>query len=205
MNTTKLCDIMKKHGSDKSSDWHNYTITYFDLFSKYENENINIFELGLGTNNLDVPSNMGSNYSTGASVRGWKEFFKNANIYGADVDKRILFTEDRINTFYVDQTNFIDIAAMWNDSLLRDVTFDIMIDDGLHEKHSTVNFFIQSYFKLKIKGIYIIEDIQIKEIEQFEKALNKLKNILNFNFEIKNIFHEKNNVDNVIAVIEKNN
>lgn len=203
MIKTELCEVMQKNGSDKCSNWHNYTETYFTLFSKYQNDKINIFELGLGSNNLDVPSNMGKNYKPGASVRGWRDFFKNANIYGADVDERILFDEERINTFYVDQTNPIYIASMWNKEKLKDVSFDIMIDDGLHEKKSSFDFFIQSYFKLKINGSYIIEDILVKELTSYEQALNKLKNILNFEFEIKNLDHSVNKTDNVLAVIVK--
>ena len=34
-------------------------------------------------------------------------------IYGADIDKDILFTEDRIKTFYVDQLSADSIKKMW--------------------------------------------------------------------------------------------
>ena len=40
----------------------------------------------------------------GASLRVWNEYFKNATIYGADIDKSTLFEEKKIKTFYVDQT-----------------------------------------------------------------------------------------------------
>ena len=36
--------------------------------------------------------------SPGASLRVWKDFFSNAKIYGSDIDKDILFNEDRIFT-----------------------------------------------------------------------------------------------------------
>ena len=92
---------------------------------------------------------------------------------------------------------------MWNNKKLRNISFDIMIDDGLHEKTSSFNFFIQSYFKLKINGYYIIEDIVISELVSYEKALDKLKDIFNFEFEIKNIFHDVNKSDNALAIIVK--
>ena len=57
--------------------------------------NLNIFEVGLGTNNVDVPSNMGKDGKPGASLRAWRDYFPNA-----DIDTRILFKEDKIQTFY---------------------------------------------------------------------------------------------------------
>ena len=40
-----------------------------------------------------------------ASIKGLKDTFTTSTIYGADVDKKILFSEERIKTFFVDQNN----------------------------------------------------------------------------------------------------
>ena len=74
---------------------------------------------------------MGTYGKPGASLRMWRDYFYNANIYGADIDKGILFNEDRINTYFVDQLDSETIKSMWNNIGLKD--FDIIIDDGLHE------------------------------------------------------------------------
>lgn len=203
MNTTELCNIMKECGSDKGLGWHNYTAVYHDLFCNKKEQIQNLFELGIGSNNLDVPSHMGIDGVPGASLRGWKKYFPKANIYGADIDKRILFEEDRIKTFYVDQTNMIDTSILWNNPVLRDIKFDIIIDDGLHEKLGTINFLINSFIMLKVGGYYIIEDIIVKEITAYENALKKLSLNLHFDFEIKNIPNGKNDVDNVLAILVK--
>ena len=42
-------------------------------------------------------------YQPGASLRSWREYFPNAQIFGADVDRSILFNSDRINCCWVDQ------------------------------------------------------------------------------------------------------
>ena len=39
---------------------------------------------------------MGSEGVPLASLRAWRDYFKNANIYGADIDKGILKDEERI-------------------------------------------------------------------------------------------------------------
>lgn len=116
-NNTPICDLFVKYGSDKST-WHNYSQIYSFLFTDMQNSASDIFEVGLGTNNIDIPSNMGKNGKPGASLYGWRDFFPKANIYGADVDKRILFEADRIKTYYVDQlsTDTIDLnngLSMW--------------------------------------------------------------------------------------------
>jgi hypothetical protein len=103
MNNKNLCEIMKNCGSDKST-FHNYTKIYTELFKNLVNENINLFELGIGTNNTSFECNMGLNGKPGASLRGWKEFFPNSKIYSADIDKSILFQDNDISTFYCDQT-----------------------------------------------------------------------------------------------------
>lgn len=161
---TSMCDLFQKNKSDKST-WHNYTTFYDCIFSKYIGKNINFFELGLGTNNLDVPSNMGSNGKPGASLYAFKEYFKNANIYGADIDKRILFQDDGIETYYVDQTNLDEVETLWSN--FKNLKFDIMIDDGLHEYSANITFFENSIRMLNDGGIYIIEDVTNDDFNKF--------------------------------------
>jgi hypothetical protein len=92
---TELCKIMSAHGSDKGGGWHNYTLLYDFLLHERRSQVRSVFEVGIGTNNLDVPSNMGAGGRPGASLRGWREYFSQAQIFGADVDQRILFSEEK--------------------------------------------------------------------------------------------------------------
>ena len=175
--STELCKIMEKYGSDKGSNdiincWHNYTTFYYSIFNKIKDNKLRIFELGLGTNNINIPSNMGINGKPCASLYGWKDFFPSSLIFGADIDKDILIDEDRIKTYYCDQTNPEIIKEMWANSELED-NFDIIIEDGLHEFNANVCFFENSIHKLKSDGFYIIEDIKMNELYLF---LNKINN-----------------------------
>jgi hypothetical protein len=38
----------------------------------------------------------------GASLYVWRDFFPNAYIFGADIDKEVLFNDKRITTGYID-------------------------------------------------------------------------------------------------------
>lgn len=163
-----LSELTKQYGSDKGSPidddislsgWktHLYTDIYHMLFFGMRKNVSNILEVGLGTNNDDVLSSMGSNGLPGASLRAFRDYFPNANVYGADIDERVLFEEDRIKTFYVDQTNPPTIAEMlW---LTGVDEFDIILDDGLHTAEAAITLLEHSFYKLKSGGIYIIEDV----------------------------------------------
>ena len=86
---------------------------------------------------------MGINGKPGASLRVWREYFKNAQIFGADIDKEILFKENRIETYYVDQLNRDSIKNMWKE--INKNNFDLIIDDGLHNYDAGKNLFLESF------------------------------------------------------------
>ena len=98
---------------------------------------------------------MNINGKPGASLRAWRDYFSNALIYGADIDKKILFEEDRIKTFYLDQKNKNDIGKMW--SQINKSNFDLIVDDGLHNYKAAIILFENSIQYLKYNGIYIKE------------------------------------------------
>ena len=200
---TELCNIMKNHGSDKGGGWHNYTEKYYEIFESIKNKPMNIFELGLGTNFTDTPSNMGVNGKPGASLYGWREYFKNSKIFGADIDKRILFKSDNIETFYCDQKNPTDIKNMWENELLKNITFDIIIDDGLHEYEANIIFFENSIHKLNKGGFFIIEDLLNESISSFENKISEYKITKpELCFEIVKLEHDKNIYDNNFLIIK---
>lgn len=70
---TPLCEIMGRNRSDKGSiniknSWHNYTTFYYSIFKDLREKQLRVFELGLGTNNTNIPSNMGPKGKPGASL-----------------------------------------------------------------------------------------------------------------------------------------
>jgi len=193
---TNLCKIMEKYGSDKSVKNHNYTLIYSKLFDPIKHNKLRVFELGLGTNNTDVPSNMGPDGKPGASVYGWAEYFPNSDIFGADIDKRILFNTNRIKTFYCDQTNPESIKELWDNPLLAN-NLDIIVEDGLHCFIANIIFFENSIHKLNKGGYYIIEDIETSELTLFNNKINEYKSLYpHLSFELMQLPHHINNVSN---------
>lgn len=203
---TPLCSIMGKNKSDKGSSdiqtsWHNYTTVYYSLFKDLQDRPLRLFELGLGTNNPSIPSNMGIGGRPGASLYGWSEFFPKSTIYGADIDREILFQTDRIRTFFCDQTNPGIIQEMWKQPELED-PFDIIIEDGLHTFEANVCFFENSIHKVKPNGYYIIEDILFSEMNLFLTKIEEWeKKYPSYSFELIAIPSKRNPYDNNLLVI----
>ena len=188
-----------KHDNEKPYNWkpHTYTSYYHSIFN-LSRENIKlVFECGLGTNNTKIESNMTSKGVPGASLRVWRDYFFNANIYGGDIDRDILFEENRIKTFYVNQLDTNSIKTMWDTINLEN--FDIIIDDGLHEPKANFNFFINSFHKLKKNGVYIIEDVSYKNIKILKN------NLENYDVDIVTLSskYKKYYLDNNLIIIRK--
>ena len=159
-----LCD---KHGSDKGGNslstqrfaWKHHTYTDFlSLLFEPTRQHVKlVFECGIGTNNLSIRSNMGLGGIPGASLRVWRDYFPNAKIIGADIDESVLFEEDRIQTYALDQRISDSVEEMWKK--VGRSGFDLMIDDGLHAFEAGKTLFLGSVDRLAPNGRYIIEDV----------------------------------------------
>jgi hypothetical protein len=172
-----LRKIAESNGTDKggrfidSTNIHAYTDFYFILLSSRRFEKLAILECGIGSNDIHVPSNMGLNGKPGASLRMWKEFFPNAMIFGCDIDPKTLITEDRIQTFEVNQ---LDKESFRNKLQSLNKTFDIIIDDGLHSFESITNMLSVAFEYLDTNGIYVVEDLDTSLIARLAIVLENI-------------------------------
>jgi hypothetical protein len=201
---TKMCRVMTKHGSDKGRGWHNYTTIYSVIFGKLRDQPLRIFELGLGTNNPELESTMGANGRPGASLRGWRELFPHALIYGADVDRDILFEENRINTFYCNQLDKVAIQDLWSQPILQG-GMDILIEDGLHTFEGNKSFLDGSLEQVRPGGFYVIEDIHQKEIARWSSELETIytKRFPDYQFWLVELPNSLNESGNNLLIIQR--
>jgi len=200
---TRICDIMSKYGSDKGNGWHAYTPVYSEIFKELFDKKLKIFELGIGTNNPNLPSTMGMSGRPGASLRGWRECFPSADIFGADIDRNILFSEDRIQTFYCDQLDRAAIHELWANPELRDGA-DIIIDDGLHTFEANANFLAGSLRYVRDGGFYSVEDIPRHDLESWRKQLPiYAKDFPDFDFALLELPSPINHFDNNLMIAKR--
>jgi SAM-dependent methyltransferase len=164
-DTEDLRSLFQKYGSDKSTG-HNYHLLYSWLLSSRRQSDFTLLEIGLGTNNIDVPSNMGLEGKPGASLRAFRDWAPRARIFGADVDKRILFREERIETYFVDQTQPAVLQELAG--RFPSASFDLIIDDGLHNSEANLNTLLFALPLLKPDGAMVIEDIGLADLPYWQ-------------------------------------
>ncbi len=176
LDETPFCVLFDLTHSDKGNRWHQYSRFYYTLMRPLRDIPFHMFELGIGSNNPSIPSNMGLGGRPGASLFVWQMYFKKAQIYAADIDKTILDnTRDRIRCFFCDQTDASSVQDLWLQPMLADKEFMVIIDDGLHLPHANLNFFEHSIHKLQKGGVYIIEDIDPQYSDVFLKLVEDCK------------------------------
>ena len=159
---TPLCKLAFKYHTDKCPQIrHAYTPYYDSLFKNKREQVKKVMELGI---------------EHGGSLRMWRDYFPNAQIYGVDINPNALFTARRITTF---QANAMH-GGEWDPILKETGTdIDIFVDDGLHAIRSQIN--VARYLMPRLdRGVtYIIEDVRdvpqlrerMPEYECFEPEL----------------------------------
>lgn len=175
-----LDELALKYGTDKSSDFHNYTDIYYRFFNDKKNDVHNVLELGVFHGN---------------SLRMWRDFFKNAEIYGIDINASCMFEEERIKVIIGNQTDE-DLLINLPDN------FDIIIDDAGHHSNEQIKSFEYLFSKLKSGGMYVVEDVccsywseynivnKLTAIEYFKKIIDQI----NFNgFKVDGSFRRDRN------------
>ncbi|MDC2976201.1 class I SAM-dependent methyltransferase [Candidatus Pelagibacter sp.] len=187
---TVLCE---KYKTDKGYK-HFYSSFYDEYFKSFKHNVRLVFECGIGTNNINIKSNTNKIGNPGASIRVLKDYFFNADIYGGDIDENILFNENRVKTFYINQLDERSIIQMWEK--IEKKNFDLIIDDGLHNFDASYKLFKNSFSNLKKGGTYIIEDVHVAYMKKLYKKLGK------FNPEIIGS-NNKMSTDDYIFIIRK--
>ena len=207
---SELCRLMNKYGSDKgdTAPWgkgHRYAPFYDALFSRVRAKPLNLFELGVGTTNLEVKSNMTASGTEGASLFAWRDYFPNAQIIGADIDKACLFSGSRIKTYYCDQLKPITIRNMLEE-FGDDLMFDIILEDGLHTFEASFCLFFHINSKLKKGGLFIIEDIAEHTLNKYQNILELMKVSFSLSYakiiRIPDLFQNNNNDNNLLVILK---
>ncbi len=162
-----LDEIASKYKTDKGSNLHNYTEKYDMYFSRLRNEPIKILEIGI---------------QNGYSLKTWKEYFPNAQIFGIDIVDCAHMDEERIKTLKGSQTD-IKFLQKINES---HGPFDIIIDDGSHYSSDMTISFDTLFPLLKPDGLYVVEDLHCVYWPQFMdggrsfmRRLSRLMNSVN--------------------------
>jgi len=152
-----LSYYIEKYGTDKLKS--GYSHYYEKVFEPIKYKKMNILEIGIGTLLPQYPSSFIGNpglyphYKPGGSLRAWRDYFKNSEIFGIDVAEDCKFEEERIKTYI-----FSSLDKEKCDENLNNISFNIIIDDGLHTAIAQITTMQNLFDRVKIGGYYIIED-----------------------------------------------
>lgn len=188
-----LSQLAFKYGSDKCPEISRfYTDFCFESFKDRRYSIHKLLEIGVGYKELMKGC---PNYTDGASLFMWRDFFPNAQIYGVDIKKDLVFTDDRIETFYCNQSDSIGLTKLI-DKIGSDI--DIVIDDGSH-KAKDIIISCQTLMPLLNKDvIYIIEDTNSRRADEV------VENLKNYNCHKVRRSIIKFSDDRLIVVTNKN-
>ena len=157
-NKFSLGELLAAYGSDKSTH-HDYDEVYESLLLDRLETVETIVEIGIGTNNISIPQNMGINGKPGAALRAFRDWAPNCKIIGADVDWGCLFEDERITTVHINQLqteSFQELKSLISNGV------DLVIIDGLHTPEADTNSLNQLLPYLKQNGMLVVEDIAPK-------------------------------------------
>ena len=174
-----LLQIYDPTTSDKNTNHSYISDVYEELLKPYRESAKVILEIGA---------------YDGGSLYMWKEYFKQAQVIGIEIAKRVDIKDARIKQI---------IANGYDPETLKLLPseIDIAIDDGPHSLQSQIKF-IELYLNLiKPDGLLIIEDIAEASVEELKKHIpesHKNKYILH---DLRN--RRNGRWDNIILVIRK--
>jgi hypothetical protein len=190
-----LIELVNDSKTDKNTT-HSYLPLYQKILESKKNTATNVLEIGIG--------DFGE--KNGGSIKLWKDYFTNANIYGLDIlpinrvmdellnDNRIILytsTDAYNDNFFI--TNFLN----------KNIKCDFMLDDGPHSLESMIKF-IKLYSQIMTDdGILIIEDVQ--SFEWIEILKNEVPEHLKKFVKVYDLRHNKNRYDDIVFTIDKSN
>ncbi len=138
--------LARLHGTDKWGT-HQYALHYQKHFERLRNRRLNLLEIGVG--GQENPK------IGGHSLRMWKDYFPNANIYGLDIYDKSSLEEPRIRIFRGSQAD----THLLKQIVSETGRLDIVIDDGSHINEHVITAFQTLFPLLADDGIYAIEDL----------------------------------------------
>lgn len=172
-------DLYIEHDGFFSHKWEHYLFAYQEILGKYAKKGkpVNLLEIGV---------------QNGGSLQIWKKFLpEGSQVYGVDLNPdclNIKFEDENIHFFYGNAAS----ADFWTTNM-KEITFDIIIDDGSHMCPDVINSFEFLFpLKLNMGGIYIAEDLHASYKTEYLGGYKKkgtsieyFKNLidyLNFNY-----------------------
>lgn len=142
-------ELFNKYGCDKSKK-HHYDLYYQSLLDLYEDQEINLLEIGV---------------FKADSTLAFRDALPTASLYGVDLFERVSIDECRSKFAANDPVQFASCNSMNLTSVnnaikeFGGIEFDLIIDDGAHFPEANKKTLENFIPHLKVGGTYVIEDV----------------------------------------------
>jgi cephalosporin hydroxylase len=151
LSSGELNQYGKIYQTDKINENHSFSgKNYLDVYSRYlsplKESKITLLEIGI---------------RGGASLRTFRDYFKNGQIIGLDINPETAFKEPRITTYIGSQSSPEIIERIFKEN----PEINVVLDDGSHVNELTIASFNLIFNRLQKGGYYIIEDLACSYLE----------------------------------------
>ena len=155
---TELCDIATTHGTDKGPRGWGYTKTYFEWLNASRQTVATVLEVGVWQ---------------GFSLRTWRDFFSNAQVYGIEIEPGWQCNEERIKTFCADGYNRDQMQPIMHEI----GPVDFFVDDAVHRVPQQTDLLAFMWPFIRSGGVYAIEESIQSEIPSIQAAIAALPDV----------------------------
>jgi hypothetical protein len=177
--------VNNKDGTDKDTI-HSYLIAYERVFAPLRDSARYVLEIGI---------------FSGAFLKILADYFENAQIYGIDIDLgNLIFGKDdpRIKIYEMNGTDTKSIKK------LGVQYFDLIVEDGSHIPDEQVATFSNFAPLIGPEGIYIMEDINVRTLNNLRPRLKQIAIANQMDFEIIDLRYIKGRYDDICMIAQKN-
>ena len=172
-----LVELFNGAGSDKGTEIyfgggvpHCYALDYHPLFEHLRTETFNMLEIG-----LENASKEDGEPEDAPSLRAWRAYFPQAQLYGYDINDFSFFDQERTVTFQGDQRSPEDIERFLETN--GRPRFGMILDDGSHASSHQQISLARLFGSVAPGGLYVIEDLQW---QPFPEAITTLEVLTNY-------------------------
>lgn len=165
---------------------HSYLGLYETLLEPIKNTAKNILEIGV---------------QTGGSIKLWHDYFKQATIYGCDIEDTLKINELKNNPRVCLSLNENAYTEEFVQKKFENIKFDFLLDDGPHTLESQEKFLELYCPLLNENGILIIEDVQ--STDWLEKLTHKTPEHLKKYIKTYDLRKNKGRYDDIVFTVDK--
>jgi hypothetical protein len=193
---TDLCTIMQDLGSPIAGPHHSYTKLYDAIFTPVRQEPLRILQFGLAPN-TDLSGVAGA---PAATLKGWRSYFPNATVIGADPDSAHCAGLE--GAYVYNWTDSSGIHSFFEKEGMQE-KFDVIVYSGPGNSSDKIIQFEYLIHALKVGGMIVLENISWRESLFWSMVLQKWQGLYtNVKYRPLSVPYLANREDNLVVMAQ---